>query len=82
MGNEDIQRTLGEHEEMLAGHGQRLSRIESCLDSDSGGGGIAQMMIQVLADMNKTSKTSNVQLAGIVLTFLVSMAALVAPLIK
>ena len=81
MGNEDIQRTLGEHGETLEAHGQRLGRIESCLDDQASGGGLAQMMIKILADLNKTNKTNSVQLAGIVFTFFASMAALLLPLI-
>jgi hypothetical protein len=78
----ELEREVGEHGEILDAHGQRLGRIESCLDNKDDGGGIAQVVLQIAADMAKSRNAGLVQVVVSVFALLSALAAAAAAILR
>lgn len=82
MSQAELEREVGEHGEMLKAHDQRLGRIESCLDNKDEGGGIAQVVLQIAADMAKSRNAGMVQIVVSVLALIGAFAAAAATILR
>lgn len=81
MSNADVERQLGEHEETLKAHDGRLGRIERCLDNKDEGG-IAQVVLQIAADLTKSRNSGMVQIVISVFALLSALAAAAATILR